>query len=182
MKNLSDGEIKSLEALALSKIKLLCDVSKSMKSFLNDISHETIDNNDNNDSIDIIDRYLNKHQTYFDKIDQLDNSFNLMLDEIEYDKKLNIKELLSVTQNEQVPPGRCWKLYSIIQEQQMMLRDILGLNNEIINQIKNISTKIQKQLKIIKQKKDIQSSYPSYDLNNLHNFKNAGIISDFGKI
>jgi hypothetical protein len=167
MINYSDEETIGLEAFALSKLDLLNEVAVSMKSFFEEISNE---------KIDVIGEYINKHQNCFDQIDVIDHSFNLSFSKLDNEKIAIIKGFLSTTPNELALPIWSRKLFAIIKAQQKILSNISELNHQIYLKTKNLSLKTKRQLMIIKQKKDITTSYPSFIP------KHAGSILDFREI
>ena len=151
--NTCNDELFQLEALASSKLELLNFVAESMNSFLEEISKE---------DIDIIDGYISKHQDCFDRIDVIDQQFSLSLHKLDDKKIAVIKGFFATTPNKQDPPVWSIKLFNYMKDQQKTLSTIATRNQQILHKMQVLSLNTKNQLIMIKQKKDIQTNYPSF--------------------
>lgn len=153
MNNFLNIKIEQLTKLSLLKLEILNNVIISMKSMID----EAIE--DQTESIDV---YSNVHQDHFNKIDEIDSQINTSMQTLDIDEMAIVDNILS----------------PIKKSQQTALFEITDLNNKTILKVNNAFSEVKDQLAMIKEKKNINRSYSSYDTvqtGTIMDFKESGL-------
>jgi hypothetical protein len=153
MNNFLNIKIEQLTKLSLLKLEILNNVIDSMKTMI----VEAIE--DQTESIDV---YSNVNQDHFNKIDEIDSQITTSI------QTLDINEMAIVDNI----------LFPIKKSQQTALFEITDLNNKTILKVNNAFSEVKDQLAMIKEKKNINKGYSSYDTvqtGTIMDFKESGL-------